>query len=101
MGNTNYIIVKTELGKERAVLGEIMNLPKVEAHLCEGLYDIFAKVETADLNELSDIMKYKIGSIRGVVSARSLIAQTDDHGALVGQTKDGKGGFSYRHPSLE
>src|SRR5712691_6708570 len=62
-----YIFVSVEPGKNAAVLGALRKAPGVEqAHICWGAPDIFAFVEVADDEALSDLVLKEIQSIPGI-----------------------------------
>ena len=62
-----YIFVSVEPGKNAAVLGALRKAPSVQqAHICWGVPDIFAFVEVADDEALSDLVMKEIQSIPGI-----------------------------------
>src|SRR5437870_522423 len=62
-----YIFVSVEPGKNAPVLGALRKAPGVQqAHICWGAPDIFAFVEVADDEALSDLVLGEIQSITGI-----------------------------------
>jgi len=62
-----YIFVSVEPGKNAPVLGALRKAPGVQqAHICWGAPDIFAFVEVADDEALSDLVLKEIQSIPGI-----------------------------------
>lgn len=73
--STGVVLVKVERLKEKFVYDEIKNIKEVkDIHNLLGLYDIYAKIECKDHEELSKIVIKKIQRIEGVVETKTLPA---------------------------
>jgi DNA-binding Lrp family transcriptional regulator len=69
-----FILIVSELAKERGVLEGLLKVPGVvEAHLLFGEYDALARVEVDDVAEL-DRAVTAIRNIKGVVKTLTLIS---------------------------
>ncbi|MBS7628605.1 Lrp/AsnC ligand binding domain-containing protein, partial [Candidatus Bathyarchaeota archaeon] len=56
-----YVLVNAEIGFEGEVLKDIKKIPNVkEAYVVYGVYDIVAKVEAGTMDELKEIVAWKI-----------------------------------------
>ncbi|MFW9907671.1 MAG: Lrp/AsnC family transcriptional regulator [Candidatus Thorarchaeota archaeon] len=70
-----YILIKTESGKEDAVLRKILELSVTEeAHKVFGPFDIIAEVRGRDMETLVEIITQKIRTIEGTTDTQSLMA---------------------------
>jgi len=70
-----FILISTEMGSERKVLEELRKISEVsEAYIVYGVYDIVAKVEVSDVEELKNIISNKIRSIDYVRSTLTMIS---------------------------
>ena len=75
-----FVMISTELGKERDVIKKLMEIPEVEeAHIVPGDYDVIAvlKVERDIVaptgEEVMDVVLDKIGRIPGVEDTHTII----------------------------
>ena len=74
MGVVAFILIVSELAKEREVVGELLRIPGVvEARLLFGEYDALARVEVADIAELDRVVTF-IRNTKGVVKTVTLIS---------------------------
>ncbi len=72
---TAYVLINCDLGYEEAVIDELKNLDDVkETHGVFGAYDIFAKVESANVENLRDTIAWKIRKLDKVRSTLTLMA---------------------------
>ena len=70
----SYVLMNVELGAEEKVLKEARNVPNVkECHRVYGLYDIIAKVEADSMDQLKEIISWKIRWLDGVRSTLTTI----------------------------
>ncbi|MHA1576337.1 MAG: Lrp/AsnC ligand binding domain-containing protein [Candidatus Thorarchaeota archaeon] len=70
-----YVLIKTESGKEDAVLGKLLELSVTEeAHKVFGPFDIVAEVRGRDMETLVEIITNKIRTIEGTIDTQSLMA---------------------------
>ncbi len=68
------VLINTEAGFEEAVLEKLKKTRNVkEAFIVYGVYDIIAKVEAKDLEELRDVISARLRHIEGVKSTVTLI----------------------------
>lgn len=69
-----FILIITELAKERLVVNELLKLPGVvEARLLFGEYDVLARVEVEDIGKL-DAVVTALRNLDGVVKTVTLIS---------------------------
>jgi DNA-binding Lrp family transcriptional regulator len=58
---TAFVLINTDLGSENEVLKGLKEIPDVmEAHSVNGVYDIIARIETNTMEELKNIINWKI-----------------------------------------
>ncbi|MGA1820123.1 MAG: Lrp/AsnC ligand binding domain-containing protein [Thermoplasmatota archaeon] len=70
-----YVLISTRTGVEKTVFEKIQKLPEIiEMYPLFGEYDIIAKVEAKNYNEIGRIVIYKIRSIDGVLDTKTLTA---------------------------
>ncbi|MBS7626517.1 MAG: Lrp/AsnC ligand binding domain-containing protein [Candidatus Bathyarchaeia archaeon] len=69
-----YVLVNAEIGFEGEVLKDIKKIPNVkEAYVVYGVYDIVAKVEAGTMDELKEIVAWKIRRLDKVRSTLTMI----------------------------
>jgi DNA-binding Lrp family transcriptional regulator len=62
-------MINAELGSESEVLNDLKNIPEVkEVYMVYGVYDIIARVEAENMDDLKEIIS---GKIRGKDKVRS------------------------------
>lgn len=62
----------SEYGHE--IYGRLLKIPEVtEVHPLMGEYDLIAKVESQDMDELEDILLNKIKTMKGVLCTKTLM----------------------------
>ena len=70
-----FILATTRTGKEKEVLESLRNMEGVnEAHNVYGDYDVFAKINADNINQLNEIMIQKIRDIPHIVTTSTLIS---------------------------
>jgi len=70
----SYVLVNVELGSEEKVLKEVRNVPHVkECHRIYGTYDMIVKVEADSMDELKEVITWKIRRLPGVRSTLTTI----------------------------
>ena len=63
-----------ELGAEGEILKGLKNLPEVkEAFMVYGVYDIIARIQTETMQELKDVLSWKIRRLDKVRSTLTMI----------------------------
>jgi DNA-binding Lrp family transcriptional regulator len=68
-----FVLISTAPGKEHEVYDELKNIKEiVELHPLFGEYDLIAKIEAKDFNELGKIVVDQIRSIPGVIDTKTL-----------------------------
>ncbi len=68
-----FILISTAPAKEHQVYNELLKIKEIiELHPLFGEYDLIAKVEAKDLEELGKIVVEKIRSIDGVADTKTL-----------------------------
>jgi len=71
---TAYVLINCDLGCEEAIIDELKHLDNVkEAHGVFGAYDILAKVESDSVENLRDVITWKIRKLNRVRSTLTLI----------------------------
>jgi DNA-binding Lrp family transcriptional regulator len=69
-----YVLVVTDPGKTRRVVGAMRDVPGIiELHEVMGPYDIVAEIEVENLQEIPPILGEKIRGIEGIESTTSLV----------------------------
>ncbi len=70
-----YVLVNCDLGFDAEIIDEIKQLEDVkEVHWVFGAYDILAKVESANVKNLSETITWKIRKLNRVRSTQTLMA---------------------------
>jgi len=68
-----FILISTAPAKEHQVYNELLKIKEIiELHPLFGEYDLIAKVEAKDLEELGKIVVERIRSIDGVADTKTL-----------------------------
>jgi len=58
---TAFVLINTEIGCEEEILKELKNIPNVkEAYAVYGVYDIVARVEGETMDELKEVISWRI-----------------------------------------
>ena len=71
---TAFVIINAEIGAESEVLKGLKEIPEVkEAHMVYGVYDIIARIQTETLQELKDVISWKIRRLDKVRSTLTII----------------------------
>lgn len=71
---TAFVLINAEIGAESDVLKDLKAISEVkEAHMVYGVYDIIARVETETMQELKDIISWKIRRLDKVRSTLTMI----------------------------
>jgi DNA-binding Lrp family transcriptional regulator len=68
-----FVLISTAPGKEHEVYNELKKIPEIiELHPLFGEFDLIAKLETKNYNELGSIVVEKIRMIDGVIDTKTL-----------------------------
>jgi len=71
---TAYILINCELGSEESIIQQLKNLDGVsEVHGTFGAYDILAKIESPQVEDLRDSFSWKIRKIDKIRSTLTLM----------------------------
>ena len=71
---TAFVLLNAELGAETEVLKGLKDVKEVkEAHMLYGVYDIIARIETDTMQELKDVISWKIRRLDKVRSTLTMI----------------------------
>ena len=70
----SYVLMNVELGAEEKILKEVRNMPNVkECNRVYGVYDMIAKIEADSMDELKEIISWKIRRLGGIRSTLTTI----------------------------
>ena len=68
-----FILIRTAPAKEQDVFTTLMKMPEiVDLHPLFGEYDLIAKIEARDFNNLGQIVVGKVRSIPGIIDTKTL-----------------------------
>ncbi|MDP8011276.1 MAG: Lrp/AsnC ligand binding domain-containing protein [Thermoplasmata archaeon] len=68
-----FVLISTAPGKEHEVYDELRKIKEIiELHPLFGEYDLIAKIEAKDFNELGKIVVDQIRNIPGVIDTKTL-----------------------------
>jgi DNA-binding Lrp family transcriptional regulator len=68
------VLINAEIGAESDVLKGLKDISEVkEAHMVYGVYDIIARIQTDTMQELKDIISWKIRRLDKVRSTLTMI----------------------------
>ncbi len=71
---TAFVLIMSKTGKEKEVLRDLHNLDEVkEASIVFGDFDIVAKIDVQDMQELNELMVTKIRKMSDVSATTTLI----------------------------
>lgn len=69
-----YVLINSELGLEDGVIEEVRKMPEVvEVSGIFGVYDIIVKLESGTMENLKEVITWKIRSTPGVKSTLTLL----------------------------
>jgi len=72
---TAYVLINCDLGFDTEIIDEIKQLDEVkEAHGIFGAYDIIVKLESPNVENLKDVITWKIRKLNRVRSTLTLMA---------------------------
>ncbi len=72
---TAYVLINCDLGFDTEIIDEIKQLEEVkEAHGIFGAYDIIVKLESDNVDNLRDVITWKIRKLNRVRSTLTLMA---------------------------
>lgn len=70
----SYVLLNIEPGSEEKVLSEVRKIPNVkECHRVYGVYDTIAKVEADSMDQMKEIVTWKIRRLDGVRSTLTAV----------------------------
>jgi len=70
-----FVLINTEMGSENEVLEALKKIENVkEAYVVYGVYDIIARVEAKSMDQLKDIITWKIRRLNKVRSTLTMMA---------------------------
>ena len=71
---TAFVLVNVEIGADLEVLGDLGSISEIrEAHRVYGVYDIIAIIEASTMQELKDVISFKVRSLDKVHSTMTMI----------------------------
>ena len=69
-----FVLINAEVGAESEVLKGLKEIPEVkEAHMVYGVYDIIARIQTQTMQELKDVISWKMRRLDKVRSTLTII----------------------------
>lgn len=69
-----YVLINTEMGSENAVLKNLGDISEIkEAYTVYGVYDILARLETKTMEELKNVISWKVRRLNKVRSTLTMI----------------------------
>ena len=73
-----FVLINVELGSEREALKELRSIPNVkEVHLTYGAYDVIAKVEGENQDEVKDTVTNRIRTLPNIRSTFTMVVVED------------------------
>lgn len=80
---TGFVLIRVDAGREKDVFQGLSDMPEVKGiQMVFGHYDIIARLESNDLNALSEIVLESIRNISGVSTTTTLIASESEEEGL-------------------
>lgn len=71
--SVGFVLINAASALEHEIYNKLSKIPQVlELCLLSGEYDLIAKIEANDFNEIGDIVLSKIRSIEGVIDTKTL-----------------------------
>ena len=71
---TAFVLINAEIGEENRVHMQLKEIPEVkETYMVFGVYDIIAHVQTETMQELKDVLSWKIRRLDKVRSTLTMI----------------------------
>ena len=71
---TAYVLLNTDLGAETEVMNDMKMIVEIkEAHMVYGVYDIIARIEADTMEDLKNIISWKVRRLNGVRSTLTMI----------------------------
>ena len=71
---TAYVLLTTEMGAETAVMKDMKMIVEIkEAHTVYGVYDIIARIEAETMEDLKNIISWKVRRLNKVRSTITMI----------------------------
>lgn len=69
-----FVLINAEVGEENRVHMQLKEIPEVkETYMVFGVYDIIARVQTETMQELKDVLSWKIRRLDKVRSTLTMI----------------------------
>jgi len=74
MSPVAFVLINTEIGCEEEILNELKKIPNVkEAYAVYGVYDIVARVEGETMDELKEVISWRIRRLDKVRSTLTML----------------------------
>lgn len=71
---TAYVLLNTELGNETEVMSGLKMIDEVkETHQVYGVYDIIARIEADSMEDLKNIISWKVRRVKKIRSTLTMI----------------------------
>ena len=69
-----FVLLNTELGAEKEVMKQMKMIDEIkEAHLVYGIYDIIARIEADSVEDLKNVISWKVRRLNKVRSTITMI----------------------------
>lgn len=69
-----FVLINADIGSENKILDELKKINAVkEAHIVYGVYDVAAKIRADTMEQLKDIVTWKVRQLDSVRSTLTLI----------------------------
>lgn len=77
--HTAFVLINSDIGSELDVLKQLKEVEGVkEAYALYGVYDIMAKVASESMDELKQIITWRIRKLEGIRATLTLMSQSED-----------------------
>ncbi|GAH67810.1 unnamed protein product [marine sediment metagenome] len=71
---TSFVLINAVSGYEHEIYNKLLKIPEVTAvHPLTGEYDLIAKIESQDMDELGNIILNKIKTMKGILCTKTLM----------------------------
>ena len=69
-----FVLINADMGSENKILNELQKIDTVEeVHIVYGVYDVAAKIQAETMEQLKNIVTWKVRQLNNVRSSLTLI----------------------------